>query len=265
MSKPIRVTALAVAAILLVGAGFCLRGCSRNRDALTKYKEELLYNRYQAGRDQIRRYESNPPYAYVIPQQQRDPVAPVELLRRLAYNGVAVSQLTAAATVDGNSYPAGTWVIPMNQPFAELARQLLEVQVYPDLREYPEGPPDQPYDAAGWTLPIQMGVTVVEAKMPLTAEFKAALKPLGPGAKTVSDDSTEDAATFDSVPGAGFDSSPLAAAIVPPAGKITGSGPAIAFNPWQKRQYVLYRSCPSRSAAAVVSNRIAGTGAPACP
>ena len=36
-------------------------------DYASKYKEELLYNRYQAGRDQIRRYESNPPYAYVDP------------------------------------------------------------------------------------------------------------------------------------------------------------------------------------------------------
>ena len=77
----------------------------------------------------------------------------------------------------------------MNQPFAELARQLLEVQVYPDLREYPEGPPEQPYDAAGWTLPLQMGVTVVEARTPLSAEAKAALKPLGAGrADVVSDD-----------------------------------------------------------------------------
>ena len=41
MSKPIRVIALAVAAILLVGAGICLRGCNRNRDALAKYKAEL--------------------------------------------------------------------------------------------------------------------------------------------------------------------------------------------------------------------------------
>ena len=31
----------------------------------------------------------------------------------------------------------------------ELARQVMEPQVYPDLREYPEGPPEQPYDAAG--------------------------------------------------------------------------------------------------------------------
>jgi len=206
-------------------------------DYASKYKEELLYNRYQSGRDQIRRYEGGPPYAYVIPQQQRDPVAPVELLRRLAFNGVAVSQLTAAATVDGASYPAGSWVIPMNQPFAELARQLLEVQVYPDLREYPEGPPDQPYDAAGWTLPIQMGVTVVEARTPLTPEFKSALKPLGPGARTVGDESTEDAAPFDSVPGAGFNSSPVAAAIVPPPGRITGDGPAIAIDRAQNNAF----------------------------
>ena len=41
MSKPIRVTALVVAAILLIGAGICLRGCSRNRGALAKYKAEL--------------------------------------------------------------------------------------------------------------------------------------------------------------------------------------------------------------------------------
>jgi hypothetical protein len=198
-------------------------------DYATKYKEELLYNRYQAGRDQIRRYEQSPPYAYLIPQQQRDPVAPVELLRRLAFNGVAVSQLTASASFDGTAYPAGTWVIPMNQPFAELARQLLEMQVYPDLREYPEGPPDQPYDAAGWTLPLQMGVDVIEAKTPLTQEAKAAMKPLGAGAAIASDSSTEDAAPFDSVPGPGFDTNAIAAAIVPPAGTITGSGPALAI------------------------------------
>jgi hypothetical protein len=206
-------------------------------DYASKYKEDLLYNRYQSGRDQIRRYEQNPPFAYVIPQLQRDPVAPVELLRRLAFNGVAVSQLTASAAVDGTTYPAGTWVIPMNQPFAELARQLLEVQVYPDLREYPDGPPDQPYDAAGWTLPIQMGVTVVDIKTPLTPELKASLKPLGADAARVSSASTDDAAPFDSVPGAGFDTNPVAAAIVPPAGKITGSGPALSIDRAQNNAF----------------------------
>jgi len=41
MSKPIHVTALAIAALLLIGAGACLRGCNRNRGALAKYKAEL--------------------------------------------------------------------------------------------------------------------------------------------------------------------------------------------------------------------------------
>jgi hypothetical protein len=206
-------------------------------DYATKYKEELLYNRYQSGRDQIRRYEQNPPFAYVIPQQQRDPVAPVELLRRLAFNGVAVSQLLAQAVIDGATYAPGTWVIPMNQPFAELARQLLEVQAYPDLREYPEGPPDQPYDAAGWTLPLQMGVNVIEVKTPLTPEARAVMKTLGPGATVVQDGSTEDAAPFDSLPGPGFDTNPVAAAIVPPAGKVIGTGPAVAIDRAQNNAF----------------------------
>jgi hypothetical protein len=206
-------------------------------DYASKYKEELLYNRYQAGRDQINRYEQTAPYAYIVPQQQRDPVAAVELLRRLAFNGIAVSQLTTSASIEGTTWPAGTWVIPMNQPFAELARQVLEMQVYPDLREYPEGPPEQPYDAAGWTLPLQMGVTVVEAKSPLTPELKAAMKSLGDAPATAAADPGKDGSPFDSVPGVGFDSHPVAAAIVPPAGKITGSGPALAFDAAQNNAF----------------------------
>ena len=109
----------------------------------------------------------------MIPQQQRDPVAPVELLRRLAFNGVAVSQLTAPAAFDGTTYPAGTWVIPMNQPFAELARQLLEVQVYPGPARVSRGPARSAVRrrrldaaAARWVSPSS------KRKTPLTPEVK---------------------------------------------------------------------------------------------
>src|SRR5262245_82759 len=63
-----------------------------------KYKDSLLMNRYRAGRDQIAAGSTKPPYAYVVPQDQADPVAAVELLRRLAFGGVRVSQLTGPAT-----------------------------------------------------------------------------------------------------------------------------------------------------------------------
>ena len=75
----------------------------------SKYKESLL-DRYKAGVDQIARGRKEPPYAYVIPAQQRDPVAAVELLRRLAF--ALVAQLSTPVTIEGRTYPAGAWVCP---------------------------------------------------------------------------------------------------------------------------------------------------------
>ena len=138
-------------------------------DYAVKYREDLLYNRYQAGRNTIAKYTANPPYAYLVPQNQRDPGTAVELLRRLAFNGIRVSQLERDVRYENTTFPRGTWVIPMDQEFGELARQVLEKQEYPDLREFPGGPPEQPYDAAGWTLPYQMDVKVLEARSPLGA------------------------------------------------------------------------------------------------
>ena len=208
-----------------------------------KYKESLLYNRYQAGRDQIARGKKEAPYAYVFPQDQRDPVAAVELLRRLAFGGVRVFQLTAAAILDDVACPTGTWVVPTDQEFAAMAREVLDVQKYPDLRQYPNGPPKRPYDAAGWTLPLQMGIRWAAVAAPLGDDVRAKMKLLGLPAEPKIEvrpynlASQDDPSPFDSVPGIGFDSDPAAAAIVPPAGKITGRGGALAVDPAQNNAF----------------------------
>src|SRR6185436_18815826 len=197
----------------------------------SKYKDSLLMNRYRAGREQIALGSTKPPYAYVVPQDQRDPVAAVELLRRLAFGGVRVWQLTDTQTLEGASFPAGTWVVPTDQEFAAMAREVLDVQRYPDLRQYPGGPPERPYDAAGWSLPLQMGVRVLAAAAPLTDESREHLKALAAPPETKIKPAAYDAALhgdpapFDSVPGTGFDSDPASAAITPPAGAISGTGP----------------------------------------
>jgi hypothetical protein len=211
-------------------------------DYASRYRESVLLNRYRSGRWQIDKYSQAPPYAYVIAQQQRDPVAAVEMLRRLAFQGVRISQLASAASLGGLEYPAGTWVVPMDQEFAEVARQVFDVQRYPDLRESPDGPLEQPYDAAGWTLPLQMGVTVASIDEPVSDEVRARLKPLGsapsPAAPvTPYDSGTNDAAPFDSAPGPGFDTNSTAAAIVPPEGKVSGRGPALALDPAQNNTF----------------------------
>lgn len=207
-----------------------------------KYKDSLLLNRYRAGRDQIARGSTHPPYAYVVPQDQPDDVAAVELLRRLAFGGVRVSQLTDAATIDNQPYPPGTWIVPTDQEFAALAREVLDVQKYPDLRQYPGGPPERPYDAAGWTLPLQMGVHVVPVTSPLGSDVRAHLKTIGgvidPKIRpTMYVNGRRDAAPFDSVPGIGFDANAASAAIVPPPGRTSGSGPSLAVDPAQNNAF----------------------------
>ena len=49
--------------------------------------------------------------------------------------------ITEPLTLDNTTYPAGTWVIPTDQEFAAFAPRVLDVQKYPDLRQYPGGPP----------------------------------------------------------------------------------------------------------------------------
>ena len=204
-------------------------------DVAAKYKNDLLYNRYQAARDVMAQYRAGPPYAFFVGEDQRDPVAAVEMLRRLAYNGIDVKRLTAAVTVEGVTHAAGTWVIPMDQPNANFVRQLFAVQEYPDLREYPEGPPEQPYDVSGWTLPYQFDVRVVEVRSPLEAEVRSALADVR--ADALPWDATGDAAPFDSPPDVGFDSNPVARAIVPPAGRVRGGGSALILDPAQNNSY----------------------------
>ncbi len=208
-----------------------------------KYKDSLLFNRYKSGREQIARGAANPPSAYFIPQQQRDPAAAVELLRRLAFGGIRVWQLTSPVTVAEGAFPEGTWVVPMDQEFAAMAREVLNAQRYPDLRQYPGGPPERPYDAAGWSLPLQMDVQVVAARAPLSAEVRGRLKLIGVGPEpkivpsAYDADIEHDAAPFDSVPGAGFDGHRGAAGIVPPAGRISGTGSILVLDPSENNTF----------------------------
>ncbi len=204
-------------------------------DVAAKYKSDLLYNRYQAARDVVAQYRSGPPYAYFVAQEQRDPVAAVEMLRRLAFNDIAVKRLTRAVTVEGVTHPAGTWVIPMDQPNANFVRQLFAVQQYPDLREYPEGPPEQPYDVSGWTLPYQFDVRVVEAHAPLGEDVAAALADVS--AEPLAWNTEGDASPFDSPPDVGFDTHPVARGIVPPSGRVRGGGSALILDPAENNSY----------------------------
>ncbi len=65
-------------------------------DTAAKNREELLYDRYRAGRDVIEHFTKDPPYAYVIPREQRDRNTAAMLVEKLMTDGIEVHQATAA-------------------------------------------------------------------------------------------------------------------------------------------------------------------------
>jgi hypothetical protein len=73
------------------------------------------------------------------------------------HNIVALAQ--EASVAGGKSYPSGSFIVPLAQPYRAHALTLLDSQKYPDMRQCPDGPPVGPHDNAGWTLPFLMGVT----------------------------------------------------------------------------------------------------------
>jgi hypothetical protein len=147
-------------------------------DTAAKYREELLYNRYQAAADNVSRFSKEPPYAYVVPLEQRDLPEAATLVQKMMVNGIEVQQATKSFHANGREYAPGTWVILMDQPFSPLVKELFEPQHYPDLRETPNGPPKLPYDVTGWTLPMQMGVQIAPVLEPVTPAERGSLKKL---------------------------------------------------------------------------------------
>jgi hypothetical protein len=88
-----------------------------------------------------------------------------------------------------------------------------------------------------------MGVRVVAVTKPISGEMRAAMRILGrehdPRAKPTPyiDRAARDAASFDSVPGIGFDTNASAAMIVPRPGRIDGEGAVLALDPAQNNTF----------------------------
>jgi hypothetical protein len=135
--------------------------CARSLLTLAARYRTTFQAHYRAmGREAIEQGRSNPPFAWVVPADQRDPGTAAEMVRILHDTGVEVRRARSPFRAGVATYPAGSWILPAAQPYRSHLKDMMERQVYPP-RFTAGGVAEAPYDVSGWTLPLQMGVRAV--------------------------------------------------------------------------------------------------------
>ncbi len=95
---------------------------------------------------------------YIIPSNQPDFATATTFVNALLKTGITVFEASDTFQVNGKPYPAGSYIVKTAQAFRPHVLDMFEPQHYPNDFEYPGGPPIPPYDSAGWTLALQMGI-----------------------------------------------------------------------------------------------------------
>jgi hypothetical protein len=150
-----------------------------------KFRTDYLRNFYELGRKNIAPTENRgDTIAYLIPAGQARDEAVAKMIGTLIDQGVEVWRLdrelhvvlSPRALVRTNSpteklgaykvggpllemreVPLGSYIVFLNQPQRTNVLALFEPQIYPN-RLTALGEAERPYDVAGWTLPLQMGL-----------------------------------------------------------------------------------------------------------
>jgi hypothetical protein len=142
-------------------------------DTVADRREAIVRQIYEVNRETIENGKKGNPSAILVPvEHQHDAREAAHLVDRLNLGGVDVYRADAAFDADGAHYAAGTFVIPMTQVFARYAKDMIEVQTYPEVRRGPNAPPEPPYDVTAWSLGMLLGVQTTFVKEALPGGLK---------------------------------------------------------------------------------------------
>jgi Zinc carboxypeptidase len=150
-----------------------------------KYRTNYLRDFYALGRKSIEPPGPDDPIAYLVPAGLARDEAVARMIGGLIDQGVEVFRLDSelhvsygpqllqrinssseklgayrtiiARTTAMQEVPVGSYIIFLSQPQRSNIVALFEPQIYPN-RLTPQGEAERPYDVAGWTLPLQMGI-----------------------------------------------------------------------------------------------------------
>jgi len=143
-----------------------------------QHAHHFLENYYTKSKRSIEKPTLEGPAAYVIPADAADTNRQIELLKVMKRQHVEVQQLSDAVTSAvpaakrgdkpaQESFPAGSIVIRMDQPYSRVADALLDRQFWA-----PDDPQKHPYDDTGWSFAHLFNLKVVRMVDPAILQAK---------------------------------------------------------------------------------------------
>src|SRR5690349_5691333 len=121
---------------------------------VAKEKDRFLNNFYIKSKRSIGKATNEGPAAYIIPGDTPRPVEAADMVNLLRLQGVEVQRATKEFTVKDQKFPAGSYIIRMDQPYSRMADMLLDTQYY-------NVSDPAPYDDTGWTMGAMRNVKTV--------------------------------------------------------------------------------------------------------
>src|SRR5215467_9502132 len=121
---------------------------------VAKEKERFLNNFYLKSKRSIAKASNEGPAAYIIPGDTPRPVEAADMVNLLRLQGVEVHRATKEFSVKDQRYPAGSYIVRMDQPYSRMADMLLDTQYY-------NVTDPAPYDDTGWTMGAMRNVKTV--------------------------------------------------------------------------------------------------------
>jgi hypothetical protein len=143
-----------------------MTSCRALLSLAAKYRSRYLRNFFDLGAANLKP-DPEVPQAYVVMAGQPNAESVSRFLEILTWQGIEVQQMTRELWVKHSKsepfheIPLNSFLVFTNQPQKNNVLSLFEKQVYPH-RLLPNGDAEAPYDVAGWTLPLQMGVETYE-------------------------------------------------------------------------------------------------------
>jgi zinc carboxypeptidase len=123
-------------------------------DDTAQQSHALLRNYYLKGLHSYRRGLEQAPFGFLIPDGQGDPERVAQLVSLLLRQGIEVARASAPLTLNEGTFPAGTYVVRLDQPYRDYAVDLLTAQLYPK-------DAGEAYDDVSWELPAHYHLAVV--------------------------------------------------------------------------------------------------------